>query len=168
MKHTAWALYILSLFVFAVPALAEDSTKTEKKEEREVSATGSKHKVESKTESRRGSETTTDEKTVADESYQRSNGMTETETTTTTKHKVHSRASEKGDSGTTTNDEKSVKSGSKRRADGLTETQITTTTKHSAPHSKTQNSTTNERTLKNSEGTILEHEKTTSNATKQP
>lgn len=160
MKHSAWALCILGLFMFSVPAFGEDSTKTEKKEEREVTPTRFKHKVGSKTESRRGSETTTDEKTVEDESHQRSNGMTETETTTTTKHKVESRTSENGNSNTTGN-EKVVKSGSKKRADGLTETELTTTTKHSAPDSKTQKSTTRERTLKNSEGKILEHEKTT-------
>ena len=67
---------------------------------------------------------------------------------------------EKGDWDTTSN-EKTVESGSKKRADGLTETQITTTTKHSAPHTKTQKSTTKDRTLSNSEGKILEHENTT-------
>ncbi len=164
MKHTAWALHILGLFMFglfmfAVPASAEDSTKTEKKEEREVTATGSKHKVESKTESRRGSDTTTDQKTVEDQSHHRSNGMTETERTTTTKHKVESQTKEKGHAGTITN-EKTVESASKKRADGLTETQITTTTKLTAPNMKTEKSTTKERTLENSEGKVLEHEKT--------
>lgn len=160
MKHSAWGLCISGLFMFSGPAFAEDSTKTERREEREVTPTRSKHKVQSRTESRRGSDTTTDEKTVADESHQRPNGMTETETTITTKHKVESKTKEKGDSDATTN-QKTVESGSKKRADGLTETQITTTTKQSAPHSTPQKSTTKERTLTNSEGKILEHEKTT-------
>ena len=160
MKHRELAFCILGLFIFSALAFAEDSTKTEKREEREVTPTKSTHKVESKTESRRGSDTTTDQKTVEDESHQRSNGMTETETTTTTKHKVESRTKEKGDLDTTTN-QKTVESESRKRADGLTETQITTTTKHSGPHTKTQKSTTKDRRLANSEGKILEHEKTT-------
>ena len=158
MKHTAWGFCILALFPFS-SAFAEDSTKTEMKEEREVTPTKSKHKVESKTESRRGSDTTTDEKTIQHESYKRSDGMTNTEKTTTTKHKVESRTKEKGASDTTTR-ENAVETESKKRADGLTETQVTTTKRLSSPNMKDQRSTIKERTLESPEGKILEHEKT--------
>src|SRR6202022_4282848 len=115
--------------------------------------------VESKTESRRGSDTTTDEKTIQHESYKRSDGMTNTEKTTTTKHKVESRTKEKGASDTTTR-ENAVETESKKRADGLTETQVTTTKRLSSPNMKDQRSTIKERTLESPEGKILEHEKT--------
>jgi hypothetical protein len=84
--------------------------------------------------------------------------MTQTETTTSTKHKVESKTKGKGDFDTT-NSEKSVERGSTRRADGLAETHVTTTSQQSAPHMRTQKSTTKERTLRNAEGKVLEHEK---------
>ena len=142
----------------SLSAFGEDSTRTEMREEREVTATKSKHKVESKKESRRGSDTTTDEKSIQNESYTRSDGTTDTERTTTTKHRVESKTKEKGESDATTR-ENAIETESKKRADGLTETQVTTTTRRSAPNMKDQRSTTKERTLESSEGKILEHEK---------
>jgi hypothetical protein len=158
MKHTAWRFCILGLLPFFA-AFAEDSTRTETKEEREVTPTTSKHKVESKRESRRGSHTTTDEKTIENESRKRSDGKTDTERTTTTKHKVESKTKKKGESDPTIR-EKAVEVETRKRADGKTETQKTTTVRRSAPNMKDQTSTTKERTVESSEGKILEHEKT--------
>ncbi len=121
----SWAFSTLGLLTFAASAFPQDRTRTQRNEERETTSMGSTHKTESKTESRHGSETTTDEKTIEVQSHDRSNGMVETETTTTTKHKVQSKTMDKSNPDTTSV-EKTVKTESKKRADGMTKSKPTT------------------------------------------
>ncbi len=116
MKRSAWAFSLLGLVGFAAPALAQESTKTQKMEQYQSSPTNEK-KVEQSIKTDTGS------------------GTAKSDT--------------------------SVTSETKQNTDGTTEMQSKTTTKRKPAGVKSDKTETKERTLKDSDGTVIEHEKKT-------
>lgn len=112
MKRSAWALSLLGLVGFAAPALAQDSTKTQKTEQ---SSPTEKSKVERSIKTDTGSGTAKSDTSVSSETKPNTAGTTEMQT------------------------------GTKKAAGSL----------------KSDKAETKERTLKDSDGTVVDHEKKT-------